>query len=77
LYYTSNSLNEFCADLDIYHSSYKKCIAKDSPNLNFFKISKILKTEAISTNSSYFEVRELIIKYRKENLDKLDLFNGK
>ena len=31
LYYTSNSLNEFFADLGIHHSSYKKHIANDSP----------------------------------------------
>jgi hypothetical protein len=77
LFYTSNSLNEFCADLGIHNSSYKKCIAKDSSFLNFFRISKFLKTEAVPANLSYSEVRELIIKYRKESLDKLHLSYGK
>lgn len=77
LYYTSNSLNEFCADLGIHPSSYKKCIANNSPFLNFFRISNILKTKAKSVNLSYFEVRELIIKHRKESLDKLRLSYGK
>jgi hypothetical protein len=77
LYYTSNSLNEFCADLGIHHSSYKKCIVNDKPFLNFFRISKNLKTEAVPANLSYYKVRELIIKYRKESLDKLHLSYGK
>ena len=77
LYYTSNSLNKFCADLGIHHSSYKKCIANDSLYLNFFRISKTLITEAIPINLSYFKVRELIIKCRKENLYKLHLSYGK
>lgn len=77
LYYTSNSLNEFCADLGIHSSSYKKCITNDSPFLNFFRISKILKINAVSANLSYSEVRELIIKHRKESLDKLHLSYGK
>jgi len=77
LYYTSNSLNEFFADLGIHHSSYKKHIANDSPFLNFFRVSKILKTEAVPANLSYSKVRELIIKCRKESLDKLHLSYGK
>jgi len=36
LYYTSNSLDKFCADLGIHYYNYKKCIAKDSPYFNFF-----------------------------------------
>ena len=77
LYYTSNSLNEFCADLGIHPSSYKKCISNDSPFLNFFIISKILKTKAVLANLPYYEVRELIAKHRKENLGKLHLSYGK
>jgi len=77
LYYRSNSLNEFCRDLGIHYSSYKKCIANDSPYLNFFKISKSLITEAIPINLSYFKLRELIIKCRKESLNKLHLSYGK
>jgi len=77
LYYTSNSLNEFCENLGIHHSSYKKCISKDSPYLDFFRISKTLITKAVPVNLSYFEVRELIIKHRKESLSKLHLSYGK
>lgn len=77
LYYTSNSLNEFCAYLGIHRSSYKKHIANNSPFLNYFRVSKILKTEAVPANLSYSKVRELIIKYRKESLDKLHLSYGK
>ena len=77
LYYTNNSLNEFCADLGIHHSSYKKHISKDSLFFNFFIISNILKFEAVPANLSYFEIRELIKKCIKESLDKLHLSYGK
>ena len=77
LYYTNNSLNELCADLGIHHSSYKKHISNVSSFLNFFRISNNLKTEVVSTNLSYFEIQKLIIKCRKESLDKLHLSYGK
>lgn len=45
-YYSSNSLNAFCADLGIHHSSYKKHVANNSPFLYYFTISNHLVTEA-------------------------------
>jgi NUMOD1 domain. len=77
LYYISNSLNELCTDLGIHYYSYKKGIINDSPILNFFRVSKILRTEAIPTNLSCLELRYLIIKRKKESLDKLYLSYGK
>lgn len=77
LYYISNSLNEFCEDLGIHYSSYKKCIVNDSPYLDFFRISKNLITKAVPMNLSHSKVRELITKHRKESLNKLHLSYGK
>ena len=77
LYYASNSLNAFCADLGIHNSSYKKSIEKGSPFLDFFIISNTLVEEAVPANLTESEVRELIIKHRKESLNKLHLSYGK
>jgi len=77
LYYSSSSLNAFCADLGIHHSSYKKCISSGAPFLDFFVISNTLITEAVPANLSESDVRELLAKRRKENLNKQAIYLGK
>lgn len=70
LYYTSNSLNAFCADLGIHHSSYKKCISKNIPFLDFFTISNTFIEEAVSSDLTESDLRKLINEQRKKKLDK-------
>jgi len=77
LYYSSNSLNAFCADLGIHHSSYKKHIANSNPFLGYFIISNTLIAEAIPTGLTELEVRKLIDERRKISLNKLHLSYGK
>uniref|UniRef100_UPI0030E5B51E hypothetical protein n=1 Tax=Dematophora necatrix TaxID=2751867 RepID=UPI0030E5B51E len=77
LYYSSNSLNAFCADLGVHHSSYKKHIANNSPFLDYFTISNLLVADATLTNLTEIEVRELIDERRKISLNKLHLSYGK
>lgn len=77
LYYSSNSLNAFCADLGIHSSSYRKCISSGVPFLGLFVISNNLIEDAVPTNLTESEVGELIAKRRKENLDKQTVDLGK
>lgn len=77
LYYTSNSLNAFCEDLGIHHSSYKKCISTGKPYLSSFIISNTLITKATPTKLTELEVRELINKSREESLNELHKSYGK
>lgn len=66
LYYSSNSLNAFCADLGIHSSSYRKCISSGSPYLDFFVISNTLITDAVPANLTESDVRELLALGRKK-----------
>lgn len=77
LYYSSSSLNAFCADLGIHSSSYRKCIAKGTPFVDSFIISNTLIKDAVSSNLTELEVKELIEKCRKESLNKLFVSYGK
>ncbi len=77
LYHSSNSLNAFCADLGIHNSSYRKCISTGVPYLGLFVISNTLIPEAIPANLTESEVCELLVKRRKENLDKQAIDLGK
>lgn len=71
LYYSTNSLNAFCADLGIHHSSYKKHVANNEPFLGYFIISNNLISEAVPTDLTEFQTREFINKQRKDSLNKL------
>lgn len=71
LYYSSNSLNAFCADLGIHHSSYKKQVGNNEPFLGYFIISNSLIPEAVPTDLTDIQVREFIKKQRKDSLNKL------
>lgn len=77
LYYSSNSLNAFCADLGIHHSSYKKHIANNSLYLDYFTISNNLIAEAAPAGLTELGLRELIDERRKISLNKLHLSYGK
>lgn len=77
LYYTSNSLNAFCADLGIHHSSYKKHIANNSPFLDYFILSSNLIPETTISELTELEVRELVDERRKLSLNKHHLSYGK
>lgn len=77
LYYSSNSLNAFCADLGIHHSSYKKHIANNSLYLDYFIISNNLIAEAAPAGLTELGLRELIDERRKISLNKLHLSYGK
>lgn len=77
LYYSCNSLNAFCADLGIHHSSYKKHIANKSAYLDYFTISNDLVGEATQAGLTELELRELIDERRKVSLNKLHLSYGK
>lgn len=77
LYYSSNSLNAFCADLGIHHSSYKKHIANNSAYLDYFTISNHLVEKAIPADLTELQLRELIDERRKMSLNKLHLSYGK
>nr|ATI20502.1 GIY-YIG endonuclease [Juglanconis juglandina] len=77
LYYSSNSLNAFCADLGIHHSSYKKHIANNSSYLDYFTISNNLVEKAIPAGLTELELRELIDEGRKLSLNELHLSYGK
>lgn len=63
LYYSSISLNAFCADLGIHSSSYRKCVSKTdgTPYLNSFIISNNLIADALPSNLTESEVRELLV----------------
>lgn len=76
LYYTSKSLNAFCADLGIHHSSYKKHIANKELFLGYFIISNSLISEAVPTDLTEIQVRELIKKLRTDSLNKLHISYG-
>lgn len=71
LYHYSNSLNAFCADLGIHHSSYKKHVGKNKLYLGYFIISNNLISDAVTTNLTELQVREFIKKQRKDSLNKL------
>lgn len=71
LYYSSISLNAFCADLGVHHTSYKKYVNKNELFLGHFIISNGLVGDAISTDLTELEVREFIKKQRISSLDKL------
>lgn len=77
LYYSSNSLNAFCADLGIHHSSYKKHITNNDPFLGYFIISNTLIAEAVPAGLTELQVKELIDECRKISLNKLHLSYGK
>jgi hypothetical protein len=77
LYYSGNSLNAFCADLGIHHSSYKKHIANNSLFLDHFIISNNLIPEATISDLTELELRELIDEHRKTSLNKVHLSYGK
>lgn len=75
LYYSSKSLNAFCADLGIHHTSYKKYLDK-TPYLGYFTISNRLISEAVPTDLTETQLRELINKQRKISLNKLHTSYG-
>lgn len=77
LYYSNNSLNAFCADLSIHHSSYKKHVANNSLLFDYFIISNDLVSEAVPAGLTELELRELIDERRKMSLNKLHLSYGK
>jgi len=77
LYYTCNSLNAFCADLGIHHSSYRKCITKGSLFLDFFIISNTLIEDAVPANLTLSELHDLLVQLRKQRLDRLGISYGK
>lgn len=77
LYYSSNSLNAFCADLGIHYSSYKKHIDNNNPYLGYFILSNRLIAEAVPAGLTELQVRELINERRKISLNKLHLSYGK
>ncbi len=77
LYYSNNSLNAFCADLGIHHSSYKKHVANNSLLFDYFIISNDLASEAVPAGLTELELRELIDERRKTSLNKLHLSYGK
>lgn len=60
LYYSSKSLNAFCADLGIHHTSYKKQIVNKELFLGYFIISNSLIPEAVPTDLTETQLRELI-----------------
>lgn len=76
LYYSSNSLNAFCADLGIHHSSYKKHVANNEPYLGYFNISNYLIPEAVPADLTEIQIREFINKQRKDSLNKLHISYG-
>ena len=76
LYYSSISLNAFCADLGIHHTSYKKHINKNELFLDHFIISNNLISDAVPTDLTELHVREFIQKERINSLDKLDKSYG-
>ena len=63
--YSSKSLNAFCADLGIHHTSYKKHIVNKELFLGYFIISNSLISEAVPT-----DLTEEII-YIVKNLTKI------
>jgi hypothetical protein len=71
LYYSSLSLNAFCADLGIHHTSYKKHVNKNELYLGHFIISNNLISEAVPTGLAELQVREFINEQRKNSLNKL------
>jgi hypothetical protein len=75
LYYSSKSLNAFCADLGIHHTSYKKHINKEL-FLGYFTISNNLISEAVPTDLTETQLRELIKKQRTDSLNKLHTSYG-
>lgn len=77
LYHSSNSLNAFCADLGIHSSSYRKCISSGVPFLGLFVISKTLIADAVPTSLTESELRKLLAKGKKEDLDKRAVDLGK
>ena len=71
LYFSSISLNAFCADLGIHHTSYKKHVNKNELFLDHFIISNNLISEAVPTDLTESQVRALINKQRINSLEKL------
>lgn len=76
LYYSSISLNAFCADLGIHHTSYKKHVNKNELFLDHFIISNNLISEAVPTDLTELQVRALIDKQRINSLGKLHKSSG-
>lgn len=76
LYYSSISLNAFCADLGIHHTSYKKHVNKNELFLDHFIISNNLISEAVPTDLTELQVRALINKQRINSLGKLHKSSG-
>ena len=76
LYYSSISLNAFCADLGIHHTSYKKHVNKKELFLDHFIISNNLISEAVPTDLTELQVRALINKQRINSLGKLHKSSG-
>ena len=77
LYYSSISLNAFCADLGIHHTSYKKHVNKNELYLGHFLITNNLILDAVPTDLTELQVRELIKKQRINSLDKLHKSYGR
>lgn len=71
LYYSGISLNAFCADPGIHHTSYKKHVNKNELFLDHFIISSNLISEAVPTDLSELQVRVFINKHRINSLGKL------
>jgi len=77
LYYSGNSLNSFCADLGIHHSSHKKHVNSNSLYLDHFIISNTLITDATPAGLTELELRKLIVEQRKISLNALHVSYGK
>lgn len=77
LYYSSISLNAFCADLGIHHTSYKKHVNKNELYLDHFLITNNLISDAVPTDLTELQVREFIKKQRINSLDKLHKSYGR
>ena len=71
LYYSSISLNAFCADLGIHRTSYRKRVNKNELFLDHFIISNNLISEAVPTDLTELQVCALINKQRINSLGKL------
>lgn len=58
-------------DLGIHSSSYRKCVSRagGTPFLNSFIILNKLIADALPSNLTESEVRELLVETRKVNLD--------
>lgn len=77
LYHSSESKNSFCRIMGIHNASVKKCIDTGEAHLGLFIISNTLVDGAEPSDLTESEVRELLEKRRKENLDKRSQGYGK